>query len=222
MTDVDLYKYFLKLVNKEKNHVITPEIFNMLINVAAINWVRSKLPDNEFTQTVIDDISFIHKTDILSPISGVVNMFDLPGDYLHGNFSMFKLKYIDSPCFQNGESEMFEPSNLIKSDRISTTFQSHYLKPKDKRTYYYRIGNSIQLFTGLDSGTSKTIGIFCKIDYYRYPNIINFEENNEKPLEFGRRQAIAIAEQCAQSYLENNRDPRYQSFLNEQVIKTRI
>ena len=222
MTDVDLYKFFLKLINKEKTHVITPEVFNMLINVAAVDWVKLRLPVNEFTQQLIDEISFLHKYEFISAKEGAVNMFDLPEDYLHGNYAMFKLKYIDSPCFKDGESATHNVSNLLKSDRLSVVLSSHYLKPKDTRTYYYRIGNSLELFTGLNSGMSKTIGTECKLDYYRYPKIITFEENKVNELEMGKAQAISIAQLCAQAFLENNRDPRYQSFLNEQSVKQRI
>lgn len=224
MTDKDLYIKFLSLVNKTSNHTIIPSEFNIIINSAAMNWINSLLPKNEFSQSLIDDLSlFLVATDDLKKDSSSwVFGFALPDDYLHGNRAEVKLTYLNSDCYDDGESEGFVPASLLKSDRVSAVMSSYYLRPKDDRIKVRYIGRTLRILTGYASGLSDTFPTKCMLEYYRYPEVINFEEGKVKELEFSRKQSLSIVEMAAQEFLEMNRDPRYQSFLNEQNLKNRI
>jgi len=221
----DLYKYFLNLINKDKTHTIRPYLFNLIINAALLNWVKEKLPLNDFKQMRIEDLNVLLVDGSLG--DGIVFTNDdvcpVPDEALYNVRVVFDIKYINSPCFGNGEGEK-QMAKLIKLDRLSVISDSYYLKPKDKRLYFNYSNNNVRLFTGNYSGESDSIGTKMYLDYYKYPDTIIFVEDgdNNGLLQFKSLQLQEITEQAAQEFLEKNRDPRYQSYLNEQIQRNRI
>jgi len=226
MTDQEAYKYFLNLVNKYKTHTIVPEVFNLIYNAALINWVKLKLPANDFVQSRIDDLRelFVSQESPIYPIAGTIkNKFEVPADYFQGVRARFRIQYVDSTCFPNGPSSSLIGPGLWKSDRASAIEASFYTKPKDSRTYFAYQNGIIKLFTGLDSGLSKSYGIEMYLDYYKYPTKVNFVAGQAPQLlQFKDKQSQEIAEKAAQEFLEKNRDPRYQTMLNEQALKQNL
>jgi len=223
-TATDMYKYFLQLIKKEGTHVVTPETFNFLINLAEIDRIKSKLPVNEFNQKLIDDLQLLlvdgSLTEGISVTDGFI--FDLPDDYMHGINAMFDIDCQDSSCYSDGIQSKL-PATLMKSDEKTVIKNSYYRRPKDSRLYYQLSGNKIRLFTGKYSGTSNSVGVKMYMDYYKKPDEIVFNENGEDTNSlFGPLQQQETVEQAVQAFLETNRDPRYQSFLNEQAQKKQV
>lgn len=223
-TDKQLYKYFLTLINKERTHTIVPEMFNLVINVALINWVKEKLPLNEFKQVRIEDLNLLLVDGSLgkSIIPEMENVFPIPLTSIYNVRPVFKIKYKDNPCHEDN-SIVTKTAILMKYDKASAIEDSYYLKPTDDRLYYRYTNEKIHLITGKYSGESNTIGIAMLLDYYRYPTEIEFNPvEMEKTLEFKPSQLQEVAEKAAQEFLEKNTDPRYQSFLREQMERKQI
>jgi hypothetical protein len=223
-TAEQMYVYFLKLINKEKTHTVIPSVFNFLINVYVINWVKGKLPTSEYNQRMVDDLQVLlvdgELTNGILPIAESV--FSVPLDYMHGISALFDLNCVGSPCYPDGLKSKLT-GVLLKSANKNTIFSSFYRRPKDSRLYFRYSQNKIRLFTGKDSGTSNSYGSKLYLDYYRLPNKIEYVYNGVSTnSEFKASQQQEIVERAAQEYLENNRDPRYQSFLNEQVQRNRM
>ena len=224
-TSEDVYRYFLNLINKDKTYTIRPDLFNLIIDAALLNWVKEKLPLNDFKQMRIEDLSVLFVDGSLT--GGIEFETDdicaVPSEALYNVRVVFDIEYIESFCFESGIGEK-RTAKLIKLDRLSAISNSIYSKPKDDRLYYHYSDNHIRLFTGKYSGESKSKGVRMYLDYYKYPSAIVFTENgdNSNPLQFKPLQLQEITEKAAQEFLEKNRDPRYQSYLNEQVQRNRI
>ena len=222
----DLYKYFLNLINKEKTHTIEPQFFNMIINAALLNWVKEKLPLNEFKQARIEDLNVLLVDGGLHEGITFDNAGDVaivPEESLYNVRVVFDIAYIDSHCFDDSIGKG-KTAKLIKLDRLSPISDSYYLMPKDDRLYFNYSNNKVRYFTGKYSGLSKTKGFKMYLDYYKYPEPIVYDESgdNSVSLQFKPLQLQEVAEQAAQEFLEKNQDPRYQSYLNEQNQRDRI
>lgn len=141
---------------------------------------------------------------------------------------LFKINYVNNVCNLTGVSDWLE-ANIMRSDRESVIMNSVYRKPKDSRLYYRQINRQVQLITGTQS-----YGVAMNLKYIRWPRNIFFDELNqddvdtadytpgngsincELPIEI-RKEIVDIA---VRTYLERVRDPRYQSYLNEVMIRS--
>ncbi|MBN2617258.1 MAG: hypothetical protein JXR64_02975 [Spirochaetales bacterium] len=216
-----MYRYFLQLINKEQTHTINPATFNFLINTSNIDWVKSKLPMNEFNQVFIDDLQVLLVDGDISEGIDVADdfIFDIPEDYMHGINALFDVEIINSNCYSDGIKYKLS-AILMKSDEKTVIKNSYYRQPKDSRLYYRYANNKIRLFTGKYSDTSESVGKKMYLDYYKLPRKIEYVfEGISTNSEFGPLQQQEIVERAVQMFLEKNRDPRYQSFLNEQAQK---
>lgn len=223
MTDLKLYKYFLDFINKSKTYTITPAKFNLIINASMMSWVNSIVPEKQFVQSRIDDLDglYVVLKDPIPVDENAVNVFDKPDDYLYGSRAEFIVEYLNSSCHANGTSGRLN-ATLLKPDRVSAVMDSYYNKPTDSRLYFRYSQGKILLLTGLDSGVSETKGKQMFLEYYKYPELIEYIPGQEKSLELGRKQMLDVANRAAQEFLEKNRDPRYETYLREQIIKNRI
>jgi hypothetical protein len=220
-TAEQMYRYFLQLVNKEKTHVVKPATFNFLINTSNIDWVKERLPVNEFNQTLIDDLQvLLVEGDLADGIDVTTDfIFDLPVEYMHGINVLFDITIINSACFEDG-TQYKQSAIIMKSDEKTVIKDSYYRQPRDSRLYYRYANSKVRLFTGKYSGTSDSVGLKMYMDYYKLPSEIEYIfEGVSSDSEFGSLQQQEIVERAVQMFLEKNRDPRYQSFLNEQAQK---
>ena len=141
---------------------------------------------------------------------------------------LFKINYVNNECNLTGVSDWLE-ANIMRSDRESVIMNSVYRKPKDSRLYYRQVNRQVQLITGTQS-----YGVAMNLKYIRWPRNIFFDEQNqddvatadytpgngsincELPSEI-RKEIVDIA---VRTYLERVRDPRYQSYLNDVMIRS--
>ena len=141
---------------------------------------------------------------------------------------LFKINYVNNECDLTGVSDWLE-ANIMRSDRESVIMNSVYRKPKDSRLYYRQVNRQVQLITGTQS-----YGVAMNLKYIRWPRNIFFDEQNqddvatadytpgngsincELPSEI-RKEIVDIA---VRTYLERVRDPRYQSYLNDVMIRS--
>jgi hypothetical protein len=243
VTSQDLYENFLEEIRRERTVVVPGEKYSRIFNKAAIQWVRSKLPENQFNQKRIDDLQLLHvDTDgvfhPMIPVSGNAGgarmLFEVPTTnqtiggynypaYLHGISAMFKIMYIDSTCHANGESELL-PAAYLRSDQRSEWLNNEYRRPKDDRLLYEFISGFVRLATGAVSGISKSYGVSMRLEYYRYPQAMWFYGVNDRrnvdsefpPIINEEIQSIAVM-----NFLERREDPRLQSFMGVEGTKNR-
>lgn len=216
----EAYRYFLYLINKDNTYTITPYKFNIIINSSMINWIKGILSTNEVNQTRIEDLSilFIDGSSKDRKIPMYASYANIPEDSMYNVRAIFDVEYKNSPCYSDGVKYK-QIASLIKSDLLSAFQLNYYLKPLDSRMYYFYTEDKVKLLTGADSGLSESKGIAMYLDYYRYPKKLEYIDggDNSDKFELKASQMQAVVEKAAQEFLEINRDPRYQSYLNEQV-----
>lgn len=202
-----------KIENLEKIRVATDGIYTF--NGTTI-YPIAPLSDNVFE---IPKYNF----SINAIINGLVEVRTYPR-YLRLLNVMFKLTYgAGQECSLTGVSDWLQ-AYIMRSDQRSVILDNPFRKPKDSRLYYEIIDGKVRLITGTTS-----VGYAMRLEYLRYPVEIFFNENNVPDTgipatgsvmcEFGPQQAQEIVEIAVRTYLERVKDPRYQSFLNEEIIK---
>lgn len=200
---------------------------------------------------VITDGSFTYNSTILypiAPISGNHHRFIIPKTIITGirnrldngtistqlyprcfrllNLS-FKLNYINNECDLTGISKWMK-AWVLRANQLNMIQSNPFRKPSDSRLYYDLKDGNINLYTNEESDSE---GYALKFEYLRYPVEIFFNENNPidtgNPLtgsvncEFYPEQRKEIVDTAVRIYLERVKDPRYQSYINEEVIKSK-
>jgi hypothetical protein len=139
----------------------------------------------------------------------------------------FKINYIDNECGLTGVSEWLD-ARIMRSDQRVVFSKSPYRCPKDDRLYYERINGKLRLITG----TSST-GHSMRLEYLRWPRRIFFDALHPADAinpdyipsvgsvncEFRDEQRKEIVETCVRMFLERAKDPRYQTYMNEEIIR---
>lgn len=153
----------------------------------------------------------------------------------------FKIMYSGNDCYaDNGVSDWLD-ARIMRSDQRNRIMRNPWRRPTDERLYYEIIQNQVQLIntTTVSSfpNTSST-GVSMKLEYLRMPFKIFFDETNTTDQTVGtatypsytpgdgcvnceligdhRQEIVDIA---IEQYLERVKNPRYQSFMQEQMIK---
>ena len=220
VTVTDMYRYFLDGIRKEYTKVVRPDEFNRVINDwGMLPWMATRIGTGELDEKNLDDLDVVHiKGEELLP-SGT-NEFDLTTtayQYYRMTAIDFKIQYVNNICGLTGESEWLD-ANIMRSDKRNSIRRSIYRQPKDSKLYYERGESIVRLITGTQSYATR-----ARIDYYRYPDEIVFDEtgvNNQDSI-FGHAQNQEITDMAIKTYLERVNDPRYQSFLNEFAMNQR-
>lgn len=232
-TAEEIYKYFLFQLKKENTAVVNPRTFNLLINEYMLDWIKMKLPDNEFSQKRIDDLEAIKVlTDGIqySPIpstTGNGNIFQIPYEdknyppYLHGCSAQFAkaIEYIPSPTFTPladtilpTKPGIFITGHVLRADNRGTYRDNPYRQPDDKTfVYFENRGNFIYVHTKQE--TLK----YMMLEYYSYPNRIEFlpdpdpDDHINTISSFQHAQNKEITEWAVLRYLERVSDQRLQT-----------
>jgi hypothetical protein len=135
---------------------------------------------------------------------------------------MFKITYgSENECELTGNSGWIK-ADIMRSDQRSVVENNPFRKPKDSKLLYEFRNGKINLITGTNS-----VGYSMRLEYLRYPITIFFDKDNPPDYptggsincEFAPQQRKEIVDIAVRTYLERVKDPRYQSFLNEEAIK---
>ena len=236
-TALDMYKYFLDGINKERTTTVTPEEFNRLVNVCEVEWIKNKYSEFQLTEKRIDDLRNLEVRDVI-PNTGLqspgdevfilpydpVNNITTPGNPLgdnHGYMFMlnvaFKIQYVNNDCGLTGVSKWIK-SRTMKANFELEIQDDPYNRPNDARLYHSIIGNSVGLYTDTDSW-----GAQARFDYLRYPRMINVptptnpaDITSDLPLHT-RMEILSV---CIRKALGRIESPRYQQQIleNSQTI----
>jgi len=139
---------------------------------------------------------------------------------------MFKLTYgTTNECGLTGVSGWLK-ARVMRSDQRTVILDNPLRTPLDSRLYYEILNDKLRLIT-----TTNSTGYAMRLEYFRYPRSIFFNKSNPAVegtnpatgcvnCEFGPQQRKEIVDIAIRTYLERVKDPRYQSFLNEEFIKS--
>lgn len=206
----DLYKAFLDGIKMESTSVVTPSKFNRIANEAQLIWKRDNVKTVELSQKQIDDLRVLRMPpEVLSPTGIGSNIFGLPEEY----FRLLNVEFsIDIGDIARSVMSEYKKANIKRSDQKTANKDNVYRKPSEDRLYYDLIQNNIYF----DGG--EEIALKAKIEYLRKPVDIDYDGgiNCELPEE-QRQEVVDIA---IRIHLERIKSQRYQSFINEEAIKS--
>jgi hypothetical protein len=231
-TTGDIYRAFLRGIRKENTSVVKPSLFNPFINEVLLEVVKGKLPQAEFSQKRIDDLSVLRVVTDGGRLHGsrpVINesspgVFDLPvsfentasGQPMDDRFANYPL-YLHgiNASFRRRDSVQWRGAVLRKSDKTVMMEDNPYRRPTKDRLYFELISGQIRLVGGDQEDT-------LRLEYYRYPRIINFSTTPGETIdpEFNPSFNQEVTETAIRRYLERVADPRYRSFLQEEMLRS--
>ncbi|MCK9281877.1 MAG: hypothetical protein M0P71_14725 [Melioribacteraceae bacterium] len=128
----------------------------------------------------------------------------------------FKITYgTDNECDLTGISEWLD-AKIMRADQRNVIMDNPFRCPKDSRLYYERMADKIVLITGTNS-----TAYAMRLEYIRKPVAIFFDVNGTSHVncEFSSEVQKEIVDIAVRTYLERIKDPRWQSFLQEEMIR---
>ena len=139
-----MYNYFLYEVRKERNTTITPEAWADIVNPILIDWVKTKLPQREFDQKVIDDLTAIRfRTNRTYKLKTDKNTFRIPYNiegapkYMYGLNAEFVLgeKTIAGKLLRSDNKVVY------KNNPYRTTDESEFVYFEMRGDFIYAISD---------------------------------------------------------------------------------
>lgn len=224
----DMYQWYLDGIRSFSTSVVAPERFNRIINDAQDIFVNENIGVHEIGQRQIDNLRVL-LTEKVYKESGL--KYKLPADYLR--MSSVKIMFSDVDRCTVPINEWLE-TRVMKADVVTSL--NPYRKPSAKMRYHQFIGDSIVLYF---SG-AKLANEGIKLLYYKKPTVIYFDKLKQEDREhtnigvpaympgggsipplFPEEQCRMIVSIAVRVSLENNQNPRYQSYLNEETLRER-
>ena len=234
-TTDDMYKATIEGTNKHRTGILTPAKWNMLINLAQLDYCRDHIVNGEVIQKRIDDLRMLYVVDDINAISATT--FPLPNGtnvnnsqgtllplYMRLLSTAFKINYVDNVCgFADGLSDWIYNVKVLKSDNRNIIKRNPFRRPSDAKIDQRQIGDTVVI----DTGTSSTAALM-HIEYFKWPVEIFFNENNipdtgvpatgSVNCELPAEQRQEIVDYAVRIYIERSQDPRYRTILNEENI----
>lgn len=191
-TTEEYYKALLESIRKAFTVILKPSEFNALINLAELEFVMGKLPEREFNQKRLDDLSvlrvftdgkFIYDGTVIQPIPAYLgtSMFALPkreSSYYDATSGMVKIGNNYYPLYLSGARIDFKigdnwiDAKLMRSDQKSDILKSGYRKPSATKVYFDVAGQWINGYFATGSNATA-----MNLEYYAYPRTVFFDEN---------------------------------------------
>ena len=238
ITAEDAYKAFLRGIRKYSTTTVKPVFFNPFFNECMLDWVKTKLPLEEFNQKRIDDLEKLRiVTDgtaygysAIQAYPVGTDMFKIPSVYTQP-VSGLPSSAIESgnrvtvyPLYMHGLNAMFKltadvdwkDASIMRSDKRAVSANNPYREPTNTNKYYEVINDRIRLI-GSTAGEDQ-----MRLEYIRYPYMYNYSTTASEVVnpEFLPSQNKEIVDVAIRKYLEIIQDPRYKSFLQEEVIRS--
>jgi len=241
MNAVDMYRAFRLGIDSSKTSVVSVDKWNKFINLVVLDWMEDKIGRTAFTGMVYHDLESLHVDTNgmppldLWPIACITllgddeNMFYIPtGEPIYGVniFAGYKTTIIDYPLihhiigvqFMIKEGSTYStwlPARVMKADQRGFIKNNPYEEPLNSRLYFELIGDAIRLHT------KDAEGVAMRLEYYRKPDQIKITDQGERvsDVSFTDKARKEIVDMAVRIYLEQKTNPRYQSYLQEMLIK---
>lgn len=228
----DMYVTFLRGIGKNKVAIVSIPKWNEFINAIMLDWVNERIAMKQYKGTISPDLEFLRvDTD-------GVDFSPIPAKSIGGgNEYLFKIpfntsEYPEYYYFVGVQFSQVTTDNLFRwiPARLMTPAQrgfilaNSYERPKDDRLYYEFLEEYIRLLSGKVSGTSNVNKWAMRLEYYSKPMRMELDTHGNRLSDDFRMTAKTrkeITDMATRVYLEEKANPRYQSYLNETMIKER-
>lgn len=230
MTYKELHVRFLDGIKKTYTGTVHPDVFIRIFNEWGMpEWVAGNVSFEEGierTQKQIDDLERITVPKEYPRVED--NKIKLPDDYLRLTSVMVRIGTMRCNKLSVGK---YQRIYVERSDQKSYNYESAYRRPSKHRPYYKQIGevtmsnniktanNSMVLF---NAGTGNDI-VACNIEYIRRPDALPVYSAGWEAIEYidlRKENLYEVINICVRLYLERVKDERYNTFFNEQQIRS--
>lgn len=250
-TTEEYYKELTISIRRAWTTILDPDQFNALINLAELDYVTGKLPEREFNQKRIDDLSVLRVlTDgesicyhgfVVYPIpSTAVTIFPVPrrrSSFYDATTGYCKIGNQNYPVYLSGSrvsfkvNEIWIEGSILPPDEKGNILKSTFRKPSVERLYFEHSGQFIKGYFPVNTVINSML-----LEYYTYPRMVFYDEQspadnsanvNHTPGQgsinsiFEENQKREIIDIATRTFLEITESPRYKSMLNEFAIKSR-
>jgi len=239
----DIYGSFLDGIRRTSQTVVKKAKFSRIWNDWALNrWVKENLSIKEGLDLtdkqrmdldpliVLTDGKYRYEDSTvlsaITPASWTTNVFIMPdGVTAISNESGVDIIYpnckrITKVWFKIDSSSTYVKGTPFKAIDEDFITKSKYSAPSTELPYYRVRNGKIELITA-----SGSLGTAMKLEYIMYPNVMTYVSATNSlsyTLNFGQDQLEEIRDIAVRLYLERIKDPRWQSFLQEDMLKNII
>lgn len=207
-----IYVSFRDGLRRTSQSTVQPSLFVRLWNEWALpEWVKMNLSmaeGVELTQKQTDDLQSLIVIGNINPTS--TNTFALPT-------SPTKYKRMLRVWFRLVASGDWIKSYPLRSIDESFVLGSKYSAPSTTLLYHRTYQNNIVAVTPTGYNA-----VEMQIMYLRYPNEMSYDDGTEVwtyTIDLGQEQLEEIRDIGIRLFLERVKDPRWQSFLQEEMLK---
>ena len=220
-TTKGMYYFFLDGIRKEYTNTVPPDVFNRIINEAQLIWLDSRIAKMDQDEEAIKAIAPVLVTDYDLPTG-----FNVPENLYRLRVAYASFKDVPPGCNINRIRCRPYKHNVAYEE-------NPFRKPGYKNPYIYEKDGKY-IFVAGDYEVKEV-----NLTYIRIPRSIYFDSQREEdlsfplikdipiytpgtgsvPCEFHIEQRREIVDTAVRIFLERRTDPRYQSFLQEQLIR---
>lgn len=223
-TTAQMSTYVLEGLNKTAASSVTPAEFEVIINGALMEFVQKRYRAFDTDQQARDDLRVLVPAPLTIPNTGGTSagqeLFQLPyvqspsiGES-HGYMHLLNvgLALVDEqgdpiPC---SISDGFVVARPLHLDGSYTADRNPFWRPTNREPYYILSGHAFRVRTG------GAIASQARIEYLRYPSRLTLSGGEPELPAHANQEICDIA---IRKGLERIRDPRWQSFIQEQQLK---
>jgi len=220
-TTLDAYKAFLREIDKHESPSCNVGTFVYHFNSAIEERTSIDYATMDVNQKTLDDLRAILVLD--EPLGFTNGEADLPEKYRHmlGMEAVLKFTVAMDGIAINTERTVYP--KRMRTNRTGFAKPNAYHKPSYKNPYFQITKDKIQVLNGI--GTSVESG---KIDYLETPETMYLnpdttvdytDPSNNTLLQFPDHVNFEIIKHCRRVFLENIESPRYQSSLQESILR---
>lgn len=223
---IDMYKDFLMLVKKSRVGTVIPEEFVRLLNLAIEEVVSQKIAVLELNKKVNDDLlplkmsqkDLVLVNDSTDPFGGYITSVAVGAAGSYRRIASVKVDLVKAglPPIKKNIKCYF-----LSSFEASDVLGGYYSRPSVFKCYYMPVlsSNQYKIRVYIPAGY---VASKCSCDLYLNPGIVLLSDvtNLNNQCQFNMEVSSAIVNVAARMCIESNADPRYQSFVNEQQIKS--
>ena len=220
-TSLDAHRALLKELDKYESPVFTIGDFNYFYPSSIDEYVALNYATLDVNQKTLDDIrAILVLGEDLSLTNGEA---DLPEKYRHMLGMEAVLKFTVAMDGIAIDTERTVYPKRMRTNRTGFAKPNAYHKPSYKNPYFQITKDKIQVLNGI--GTSVESG---KIDYLETPETMYLnpdttvdytDPSNNTLLQFPDHVNFEIIKHCRRVFLENIESPRYQSSLQESILR---
>lgn len=221
MTALDAYRAEKRELDKFESPTFTVGDFNHFWNSTTDEYIALNYATLDVNQKTLDDVQSI--LILGEPLTMTNGIGDLPVKYRHMLGLEVVLKFTEKIDGIAVDTERTVYPKRMRTNRSGFAKPNAYQKPSYKNPYFQITKGKIHVLNGV--GTSV---VSAKIDYLEKPEVVYLNPDsssdyndpiNNTVLQFPDHVNFELIKHCRRIFLENIESPRYQSSLQEQMLR---